>query len=149
MEDLFSHFTFLSDQALHDKTFDPATIEDLMKLFEIESYKAWAALELEQEQEAEDAEESLREAEESLDSAMESAMEEFRKFEEEMDIEARSQLRSLELMADSVRKLGNSMERAATITSKKYMETAMNSASASMKNAWKGISSYSNKIHPS
>ncbi|PPR98285.1 hypothetical protein GOBAR_AA22403 [Gossypium barbadense] len=47
MEALLSQFTFLSDQALQgNKNFDPSAMEDLMKLFEIESYKAWAALEL-------------------------------------------------------------------------------------------------------
>ncbi|MED6206982.1 hypothetical protein PIB30_031658 [Stylosanthes scabra] len=36
---------------IRDKNFDSSTIEDLMKLFEIESYKAWAAAELEQQKE--------------------------------------------------------------------------------------------------
>ncbi|KAF7842702.1 hypothetical protein G2W53_005000 [Senna tora] len=85
MEALLSQFTFLSDQALQDKTFDPSTIEDLMKLFELESYKAWAAMELEQEKEVEEAEEAMDRAEEYLDSVMESAMDDFRSFEEELE----------------------------------------------------------------
>ncbi|KAL8520617.1 hypothetical protein ACS0TY_011236 [Phlomoides rotata] len=44
MDALFSEFTFLSDEALRDRSFDPSTIKDLMKLFEIEAYKAWANL---------------------------------------------------------------------------------------------------------
>lgn len=39
------------------------------------------------------------------------------------------------------------MEKAATLTSKKYIEAAMNSASASMKAAFKGVSS--NRVDPS
>ncbi|KAJ1405391.1 hypothetical protein SESBI_25940 [Sesbania bispinosa] len=61
MEALISQFTFLSDQALQDKDFDPSTIEeDLMKLFEIESYKAWASVELDQEKEVEETEVSMQ-----------------------------------------------------------------------------------------
>ncbi|KAA8536536.1 hypothetical protein F0562_029014 [Nyssa sinensis] len=137
MEDLLSQFTFLSDQALQDKNFDPYAIEDLMKLFEIESYKAWAAMELEQEKEVEEAENSMREAEDYLDSVMESAMEEFRYFEENLDRESKAKLNGLVQVADSARKMGNSMEKAATVASNKYIEAAVNSASASMKTAWK------------
>ncbi|PQQ09403.1 uncharacterized protein Pyn_38500 [Prunus yedoensis var. nudiflora] len=61
MEDLIAQFGFLSNQALQDKSFDPATIEDLMKLFEIEAYKSWAAVELEQQQEVEAAEVAMQE----------------------------------------------------------------------------------------
>ncbi|KAL4588482.1 hypothetical protein LXL04_001373 [Taraxacum kok-saghyz] len=64
MEALISQFTFLSDQALDDKNFDPSTIDDLMKLFELESYKSWAAMELEHETEVAEAEDSMKEAEE-------------------------------------------------------------------------------------
>ncbi|KAG8497252.1 hypothetical protein CXB51_008498 [Gossypium anomalum] len=57
MEALLSQFTFLSDQALQgNKNFDPSAMEDLMKLFEIESYKAWAALELVEEKQVKGAE---------------------------------------------------------------------------------------------
>ncbi|KAL8469381.1 hypothetical protein ACS0TY_032277 [Phlomoides rotata] len=55
MEALFFEFTFLSDEALWDRSFDPSTIEDLKKLFEIEAYKAWVNLELESQIEAQDA----------------------------------------------------------------------------------------------
>ncbi|OMO92127.1 hypothetical protein COLO4_17867 [Corchorus olitorius] len=147
MEALLSQFTFLSDQALQDKNFDPSTIEDLMKLFEIESYKAWAAMELEQENEVKEAEITMQQAEDYLDSVMESAMDEFRRFEEEMDRMAKDELDGLEQKAERARKMGNLMEKAATIASKKYIEAAVNSATASMKSAWKGLSS--NKVHPS
>ncbi|EOX97331.1 hypothetical protein QUC31_015737 [Theobroma cacao] len=147
MEALLSQFTFLSDQALQDKNFDPSTIEDLMKLFEIESYKAWAAMELEQEEEVKEAETTMQQAEDYLDSVMESAMDEFRRFEEEMERRSKAELNGLEETAERARKMGNLMEKGATIASKKYMEAAVNSATASMKSAWKGLSS--NKVHPS
>ncbi|XP_028107830.1 uncharacterized protein LOC114306746 [Camellia sinensis] len=150
MEDLFSQFIILSDQSLYDKNFDPSTIEDFMKLFELESYKSWAAMELEHENEVEQAEESMKEAEDELDSAMESAMEEFRLFEEEMEREAKVELQGLVRIGESAWKMGKSMEKAASIASRKYVEAAMNSASASMKSAWKGLSSSNtNKVHPS
>ncbi|CAL1395627.1 unnamed protein product [Linum trigynum] len=59
-----SIFCLLAHELMRDKHFDPSKIEsDLMKLFELEAYKAWAALE----------------------SAMEAAITELRRFEEEMD----------------------------------------------------------------
>ncbi|KAL8534468.1 hypothetical protein ACS0TY_010471 [Phlomoides rotata] len=85
MEALFSEFTFLSNEALHDRSFDPSTIEDLMKLFEIEAYKAWANLELESQIEAQDVVDYMEESEDYLDSVMKSAMAEFRSFGEEMN----------------------------------------------------------------
>ena len=72
--------TWISNQALHDKSFDPSNVEDLMKLFEIEAYKSWASMELQCNKEEESAQNSMEEAEEELHSAMESAMEEFRRF---------------------------------------------------------------------
>ncbi|KAJ1435006.1 hypothetical protein SESBI_05375 [Sesbania bispinosa] len=147
MEALLSQFTFLSDQALQDKNFDPSTIEDLMKLFEIESYKAWAAAELEQEKEVEEAESAMQEAENYLDSVMESAMDEFRRFEQEMERMSKAEMESLVQTAEGARKMGNLMEKAASIASKRYIEAALNSATASMKSAWKGLSS--GKVHPS
>ncbi|XP_027339143.1 uncharacterized protein LOC113852940 [Abrus precatorius] len=147
MEALFSQFTLLSDQALQDKNFDPSTIEDLMKLFEVESYKAWAAAELEQEKEVEEAEVAMQEAEDYLESVMESAMDEFRRFEEELERMSKTEMESLVQTAQSARKMGNLMEKAASIASKRYIEAALNSATASMKSAWKGLSS--GKVHPS
>ncbi|XP_054778992.1 uncharacterized protein LOC129286914 [Prosopis cineraria] len=147
MEALLSQFTFLSDQALQDRNFDPSTIEDLMKLFEIESYKAWAAMELEQEKEEEEAEDALQKAEDYLDSVMESAMDEFRSFELELERLEKSELDSLVHTAESARKMGRLMEKAASVASKRYIEAALNSATASMKSAWKGLSS--GKVHPS
>lgn len=149
MEELISQFTFLSDQSLQDKNFDPSAIEDLMKLFELEAYKSWVAMELDQQKEEQEAVDSVKEAEEWLDSAMESAMAEFRRFEEEMDREAEEELRSLVQVGDSAWKVGKLMENAATVASKRYIEAAMNSAGASMRSAWKGISSNSKKVHPS
>ncbi|KAK7246854.1 hypothetical protein RIF29_41724 [Crotalaria pallida] len=139
MESLLSQFTFLSDQALQDKNFDPSTIEDLMKLFEIESYKAWAAAELEQEKEVEEAEVEMQQAEDYLDSVMESAMDEFRAFELEFEMMSKAEMKSLVETAESARKMGKLMEKAASVASKTYIEAAMNSATASMKSAWKGV----------
>ncbi|KAJ4842131.1 hypothetical protein Tsubulata_048395 [Turnera subulata] len=147
MEALLSQFSLLSDQACQDKAFDPSSIEDLMKLFEIEAYKSWAAMELEQDKEVKEAEVEMQQAEDYMESVMESAMDEFRRFEEEMERMAKAELESLESTADNARKMGNLMEKAATIASKRYIEAAVNSATASMKTAWKGLAS--KKIHPS
>ncbi|KAK6945595.1 hypothetical protein RJ641_013139 [Dillenia turbinata] len=144
MEALLSQFSLLSDQALHDKSFDPTTIEDLMKFFELEAYKAWASMELEQEKEAEKAEIAMREAEDYLDSVMESAMQEYRSFEEELEREVNKELHGLLYEAKKEKKLGKLMEKAATIASKKYIEAAVNSAMASMKSA-AGFK----RVHPS
>ncbi|KAJ6749344.1 hypothetical protein OIU85_000037 [Salix viminalis] len=147
MEALLYQFTLLSNQAFQDKNFDPSSTDDVMKLFEIEAYKSWAAMELEQEKEVEEAEVAVQEAEDYLESDMESAMDEFRRFEEEMERMARSELESLERAGEGARKMGNLLGKAATIASKKYMEAALNSATASMKTAWKELSS--KKVHPS
>ncbi|KAK8483013.1 hypothetical protein V6N11_007400 [Hibiscus sabdariffa] len=147
MEALLSEFSFLSDQALEDKKLDPSTIVDLMKLFEIESYKAWAAMELEQEKQMKEAETSMQQAEDFLDSVMEEAMDEYRRFEEEMEGMCKAELKGLENTAEKASKMGNLMEKAATAASKKYIEAALNSASATVKSAWKGLSS--KKVHPS
>lgn len=148
MEALISHFTFLSDQALNDKNFDPSTIEELMRLFELESYNSWAAMELEYENEVQEAEDSMKEAEDYLESAMEAAMEEFRMFEEEMERESNKELQGLLSIGESARRLGKSMERAANYASNKYVEAALNSATASMKSAMKSVASKTKKVHP-
>ncbi|PKI74835.1 uncharacterized protein LOC116205875 [Punica granatum] len=147
MEALMSQFTFLSDQALHDKSFDPSTIEDLMRLFEIEAYKSWAAAELEGREEELKAEAVLEEAEAELNSAMERAMDEFRRFEEEADRISKEEHNKLVETAERARTMGNVMEKAASIASKKYVEAAINSATASMRSALKGLST--KKVHPS
>ncbi|XP_030518575.2 uncharacterized protein LOC115732056 [Rhodamnia argentea] len=148
MDALFSEFAFLSDQSLRDKNFDPAAIEDdLMRLFELEAYKSWAAAELDHLAEAEAAEAEVDRAEAYLDSVMEGAMEEFRRFEEEMDRMAKEEMEGLVATAERARLMGSLMEKAATVASKKYIEAAVNAATASMKSAWKGISSH--KVHPS
>ncbi|KAM0972387.1 hypothetical protein ACFX2H_019897 [Malus domestica] len=147
MEDLIAQFSFLSNEALHDKSFDPSTVEDLLKLFEIEAYRSWAAVELEQQQEVEEAETAMQEAEDYMDSVMESAMDEFRRFEEEMERMSKEEMDSLVATAEGARRMGKLMENAATVASKRYIEAALNSATASMKSAWKGIST--KKVHPS
>ncbi|KAL7157280.1 hypothetical protein ABFS83_02G067300 [Erythranthe nasuta] len=149
MEALFTEFSFLSDEALNDKRFDPSTIEDLMKLFEVESYKAWANLELESDNEVEKSQNYMDAAEDYLDSVMDSAMAEFRQFEEEMNRVCEEEYGSLVGAAETARKLGNNLEKAATFASRKYVEAAVNSAAASMRSAVKAISSHSKKVHPS
>ncbi|KAL4572252.1 hypothetical protein LXL04_019022 [Taraxacum kok-saghyz] len=89
------------------KNFDPSTINDLMKLFELESYKSWAAMELEHETEVAEAEDSIKEAEDYLESAMESAMEEFRRFEEEMEAESNKELQGLLSIGEAARERGD------------------------------------------
>ncbi|KAE8721771.1 transmembrane emp24 domain-containing protein p24delta3-like [Hibiscus syriacus] len=112
-------------QALHDKNFDPSAIEDLMKLFEIESYKAWTAMDLEHEEQVKQAEITMQEAEDYLDSVMETAMDEFRRFEEEMERDSKDEADSLEDAAEKAWKMGNLMEKGATIASKLYVEATM------------------------
>ncbi|KAA0039061.1 uncharacterized protein E6C27_scaffold84G001570 [Cucumis melo var. makuwa] len=124
-----------------------STIEDLMKIFEIEAYKSWAAIELQHQNEFQDAEIAMQQAEDYLDSVMEDAMDEFRRFEEEFDRMAEAELQQLLDKSEKARKMGSLMEKAASVASKRYMEAAMNSATASMRSAWKAISS--NKVHPS
>ncbi|CAO2832896.1 unnamed protein product [Amaranthus hypochondriacus] len=147
MEDLIAQFTLFSNQALQDKNFDPSNIEDLMKLFEIEAYNSWAAMELECYQEQENAQNSMDEAEQELNSAMDSAMEEFRRFEEELEKEAMDEYYKLIRVGEAAKKMGKFTEKAAYVASKKYIESAVNSATNSMKSAWKGMSSH--KVHPS
>ncbi|KAK7412066.1 hypothetical protein VNO78_03512 [Psophocarpus tetragonolobus] len=147
MEGLLSQLTFLSEQALEDKNMDPSRIEDVMKLFEIESYRAWAAAELEQEKEVAEAEDSLQEAEEYLDWVMDSAMDEFRRFELELERISKDEMESLVQTAERARKMGTLLEKGASIASHNYIEAALRSATASMKSAWKGLSS--SKVHPS
>ncbi|CAK7338670.1 unnamed protein product [Dovyalis caffra] len=89
MNALLSQFTLLSNQACQDKNFDPSSIDNLMKLFEIEACKSWAAMELEQEKEVKQAEVALQQAEDYLDSVMENAKDEYRRFEVKMERMAR------------------------------------------------------------
>ncbi|KAK2662731.1 hypothetical protein Ddye_001305 [Dipteronia dyeriana] len=135
------------DQACCDKAFDPSAIEDLMNLFEVEAYNSWAAMELEHQKEVQQAEIEMKQAEDYLDSVMESAMDEFRRFEAEMERMSKKEMEELEETAEKARKMGKLMDKAASVAAKRYIEAAMNSATASMKSAWKGISS--NRVHPS
>lgn len=99
MEDLIAQFTILSNQALADKSFNPSKIEDLMSLFEHESHEAWKSNEFDLFNELSQAEFSLHEAEDYLDSVMESAMDEFGKFEIEFDRMGMDELQSLDVSA--------------------------------------------------
>ncbi|MCD7460076.1 hypothetical protein HAX54_042807 [Datura stramonium] len=89
-----------------------------MKLFEVEAYKAWAAMELDQEKQVEEAENYMKEAEDHLNTAMEDAMDEFRRFEEEMNQMAKSEYDSLVGVAERARNMGKTMEKLATIAAK-------------------------------
>lgn len=104
-----------------------------MKLFEIESYKAWVAVE--QEREVEEAEATMQQAEDHFDRIMESTMEEFRYFEEEIERMSKSEVDSFIETAESGRKME---ESAASVASKRYIiEASVNSSIAS------------SKVHPS
>ncbi|XP_074295734.1 uncharacterized protein LOC141623530 [Silene latifolia] len=161
MEELMNEFSFLSSQALMDKNFDPSNIQDLMKLFEVEAYKSWAAMELECQAEADAAETAMQEAEDELNSALDSAMDEFQCQEAEDDLmvkqavaeclsfekQAMAEYNALLTTAEASRKMGKSMEKAATAASNKYIQAALNSATNSMRSASKAISS--RRVHPS
>ncbi|VFQ89669.1 unnamed protein product [Cuscuta campestris] len=149
MEALISQFEILSDRALCDKSFDPHAIEDVMKLFELDAYKAWAASELEQDEQVIEAETHMDKAEDHLHSVMDSAMEELRRFEEEMDRMAQAELESLVGAAEEARTAGKTAEMAAAASARKYIESAVSSAAASMRSAVKAVSSHSKKVHPS
>ncbi|KAK9673704.1 hypothetical protein RND81_12G184900 [Saponaria officinalis] len=131
----------------------------MMKLFEVEAYRSWAGMELECQAEVESAETAMLEAEQELNSAMDSAMDEFQRFEDNLMVketmdecyhlekEAMDEYYSLVGAAEASRKMGKAVENAATAASNKYIEAALNSATNSMKSAWKSISSH--KVHPS
>jgi len=149
MEDLMYQFNWLSPQfAFHHNTnFNPSLIEDdLLKLFEIEAYRSWANLELACKVETEETQKAMEEAEQEINSAVESAMDEFQRFAEEFEREAMAEYNSLVSTAEAAWKMGKSLEKAATNASKKYIEAALNSATNSMRSAWKGVSS--RKVHP-
>ncbi|XP_077250095.1 maternal effect embryo arrest 9 [Tasmannia lanceolata] len=148
MDALLSQFSFLAKQALQDKNFDPMRMEELMKLFDIEAYNSWAAMEVEGKKEAEEAEISMREAEEHLESLMDMAMEDFHSFNHEVEHTYKAELNSLVRTAKAVKKLGDSVGKSAAIASKKYIDAANLSAMASMKSAWNGFSITPSKVHP-
>ncbi|CAA2933984.1 uncharacterized protein LOC105169149 isoform X1 [Olea europaea subsp. europaea] len=129
--------------------FNPSTTENIIRLSEVEAYKVWARVELEQEKEVEEAENYMKKTKDYLDSVMESAMEEHRLFEEEMNTMAMAEHDSLVNEAKIARKTSKSLEKAATFASNKYIQAAAKSASSSMKTALKVVSSDSKKVHPS
>ncbi|WOL08801.1 hypothetical protein Cni_G17554 [Canna indica] len=143
MEALFSQLSFLANQALDDKNFDPSKIEELLALFEQEAYGSWAAADAEHRKAADDAKVSMKEAEDYLDSLMEAAMADFRSSYDAADRTAAAELSSLERTADATQKVAKSLGSAATGASKKYMDAAMAAAVAAMKSAFA-----SSKVHP-
>ncbi|KAK4751900.1 hypothetical protein SAY87_020698 [Trapa incisa] len=125
--------------AHNDKNFNPSEIDDLMRLFEIEAYRSWAAAELEALEEELEADAALEETEATLDSAMEMAMEEFQRFEEDADRISKEEYNKLVETGERARTMGNLMEKTASVASKKYVEAAINSATASTRAAVKGF----------
>ncbi|GJT46496.1 retrotransposon protein, putative, ty1-copia subclass [Tanacetum coccineum] len=63
-----------------------------------------------------------------LDSATEEAIEEFRRFKEEMEQQSNKELQGLLSISKSERRIGKSMEKAVSYTSNKYVEADLNSA---------------------
>ncbi|XP_058097191.1 uncharacterized protein LOC131242515 [Magnolia sinica] len=149
MEALLSQFSLLARQALEDKSFDPTRIEELMELFESEAYQSWAAMEAEGQKEVQEAEISMREAEDYLNSLMDTAMDDFERFSKELDRSSKAELSGLTRAADAVKKSGDLLGNSMTVASKKYMDAALLAATASMKTAWNGFSNTSSKVHPS
>ncbi|XP_008779130.1 uncharacterized protein LOC103698860 [Phoenix dactylifera] len=144
MEALFSQFSFLANQALHDKNFDPARIEELLDLFEQEAYASWSSVEAEHQKAAQDAMNSLKEAEDYLDSIMEAAMAEFRQSYDAAEKSSKEELSSLVHAADAARKMGQSLGAATAGSSEKYLEAGLSSATVTMKSACA-----TSKVHPS
>ncbi|XP_068641291.1 uncharacterized protein [Aristolochia californica] len=149
MEALLAQFSFLSDRAMQDKNFDPATIEQLMELFEQEVYHSWNFMDAEARKAVDDAEISLKDAEEYLESLLESSMEDFRELEKEAEQESKAELDGLVRDASAVKKMGEMIGKAASTYSNKYIEAALSSATASMKSARKRLSLTPPKVHPS
>lgn len=88
------------------------------------------------------------EAEEYLESAMDRAMKEFEMFEQEMERECESEFNGLVQVAERARKVGRSMEKAATFAANKYVEAALNAAGSTMRSAVKAVTN-AKKVHPS
>lgn len=155
MEALLSQFTLLANEACQDKNFDPSQIEDLMKLFEQEAYNSWAAMDAGVNVEYEDAQISMREAENYLDSFMNSAMKEFENSNKELNQKSEAELQKLVSTAEATKKVGESIGHAMTIGAKKYMDAALLAATASMKKTSAGLGwgggglSKTSKVHPS
>ncbi|KAG9451077.1 hypothetical protein H6P81_011042 [Aristolochia fimbriata] len=135
MEALLAQFSFLSDQAMRDKDFDPSTIEELMELFEQEVYHSWNSMDAEARKAVDEAEMSLKEAEAYLDSLLESSLEEFREFEKEAERESKTEMNGLVRDANAAKTMGEMIGKAATTYSNKYIEAALASATASVKSA--------------
>ncbi|KAG8475554.1 hypothetical protein CXB51_032358 [Gossypium anomalum] len=87
------------------------------------------------------AEITMQQAEDYFDSVMETAVDEFRRFEEEMEREAKVELSVVDDTAEKVKKMGDLMEKGANIVSKLYVEAVMKSV------GFNGLSP--NKVHPS
>ncbi|KAG9444200.1 hypothetical protein H6P81_015540 [Aristolochia fimbriata] len=81
MEALFSQFSLLEEEALQDKNFDPARVDDLIKLFEQEAHDSWADMEAEANKGLKEAERSLTEAADELNSLLFSSMKKIHKLE--------------------------------------------------------------------
>ncbi|XVE78000.1 hypothetical protein DITRI_Ditri13aG0109100 [Diplodiscus trichospermus] len=64
----------------------------------------------------------MKQAEDYLNSVMEAAIDEFRRFEEEMECMSMAEMKGLEETAEKAREMGNSVEKTAIFASKKYIE---------------------------
>lgn len=105
MEALLSQFSLLTHQACQDKTgFDPATIDELMKLFETEAFNSMVAMDSDQKLLVEGAEISIREADEVLNSLMDSAKHDYESFYEEIVQTSKPEYESLVNTAEAERK---------------------------------------------
>lgn len=144
MEALFSELSLLANQALVDENFDPTKIEELLGLFEQEAYASWSSVETEHQKAAQDATNSLKEAEDYLDSIMEAAMAEFWNSYDATEKASKEELSNLVHAADATWKMGQSLGAAVAGASEKYLDAAVPSAMATMKSAFA-----TSKVHPS
>ncbi|KAG8491356.1 hypothetical protein CXB51_014475 [Gossypium anomalum] len=69
----------------------------------------------------------MQEAEDYFDSVMETVVDEFRRFEEEMEREAKAELSGVDDTVEKVKKIRDLIEKGANIVSKLYVEAAMKS----------------------
>ncbi|KAK1308620.1 hypothetical protein QJS10_CPA09g00202 [Acorus calamus] len=152
MEALFNQFSTMSNQTLTgDNPFNPYDVDHLLHLFELEAYNSWssyaAASHASSLAFAAEAESSIKAAESDMDALLASAMDEFHRTVQEAERLSESETRGLVRAAEKVKKAGESVGSAASVASKRYLDGAVASATATMRSAF-GSAGKIKKIYP-
>ncbi|CAN6478443.1 unnamed protein product [Victoria cruziana] len=147
MDSLLSQFSFLSDEALTDKKFDPKRVEDLMAAFEKEAMASWAAMEVEADNMAREAELSMRAAEAQFESLIAESMMEMESLGR-LHGSAMAGMRSLVHGAEAARKMETCLKIAPGAASRNYADSSVASI-GTVKSGWVGgVARPGGKIHP-